>query len=71
MKFVFICPQRQESFLSDNFQIAENRGIAVDEAGQRYLDARIRLTAPCPFCGEYHEYHANELACPSYFSAGQ
>jgi hypothetical protein len=28
------------------------------------LNARIRLTVPCPYCGEFHEYPANELTCP-------
>jgi len=67
MKFLFICPVRQEAFDSSDFQIVDNRGIAVDPDGNRYLNARIRLTAPCPFCGVHHEYHASELACP--FSA--
>ena len=67
MKFLFICPLRQETFYSSDFQIIDNRGIAVDADGKRYLNARIQLTAPCPMCGEHHEYHANELACP--FSA--
>lgn len=64
MKFLFVCPLRQETFYSNDFQIIDNRGIAVDPDGNRYLNARIQLTAPCPFCGEHHEYHANELACP-------
>jgi hypothetical protein len=64
MKFIFTCPLKQDSFFSEEFQITENQGVAVDETGNRYLNARIRLTAPCPLCGRYHEYHANELACP-------
>ena len=64
MEFIFVCPLKRESFSSGNFEVADNRGIAVDEYGNRYLDARIRLTEPCPECGEHHEYHANELACP-------
>jgi hypothetical protein len=67
MNLLFTCTLRQEAFYSDNFQIIDNRGIAVDADGNRYLNARIQLTAPCPYCGERHEYHANELACP--FSA--
>jgi len=64
MDFLFVCPLRQETFSSPDFDIIDNRGVAVDDSGNRYLNARIRLTAPCPFCGEYHEYHANELLCP-------
>jgi hypothetical protein len=64
MKLLFICPLRQESFFSEDFQITDSRGVAADDSGNRYLDAHIKLTAPCPFCGEYHEFHANELACP-------
>jgi len=67
MKFLFICPLRQESFFSEDFQITDNRGIAVDDLGNKYLNARIRLSAPCPVCGEHHEFQANELSGP--FSA--
>jgi hypothetical protein len=67
MKFLFVCPLRQETFSSANFEIIDNRGVAVNADGSRYLNARIRLTTPCPACGKQHEYHANELACP--FSA--
>jgi len=67
MKLVFLCPLRRETFSSPDFDIIDNLGVAVDADGNRYLNARIRLTAPCPMCGEHHEYHANELACP--FSA--
>jgi hypothetical protein len=64
MKFLFTCPLPLQTFHSDEFQIIDNRGIAVDADGSRYLNARIRLTVPCPFCGEHHVYHATELACP-------
>jgi hypothetical protein len=64
MKFAFICPLKLESFFSERFEITDNRGIALDEHGNRYLNARIQLTAPCPFCGEHHAYQAKELACP-------
>ena len=64
MELVFVCPLHRESFFSVHFEITDNRGIALDDDGKRYLDARIRLTVPCPYCGEHHEYHANELACP-------
>jgi hypothetical protein len=64
MELVFVCPQRRETFFSGHFEIIDNRGIAVDDDGKSYLNARIRLTVPCPYCGEHHEYQANELACP-------
>lgn len=64
MKLVFICLRQQATFFSEDFQITDNRGVAVDDDGNRYLNARIRLTVPCPYCGEFHEYPANELACP-------
>lgn len=64
MEFVFVCPNRQASFSSADFIIIENRGVASDAAGRRYLDARVKLTAACPFCGELHDYAAQELACP-------
>jgi hypothetical protein len=67
MELIFVCPLKRESFFSGHFELTDNRGIAVDADGNRYLNARIRLTTPCPACGKHHEYHANELACP--FSA--
>jgi hypothetical protein len=65
MDFLFVCPLRQETFSSPDFDIIDNLGVAVDADGNRYLNACIRLTAPCPMCGEHHEYHPSELACPS------
>jgi hypothetical protein len=64
MEFVFICPQRGLSFKSPNFGIIENRGVLTDAVGNKTLDARVRLTDPCPFCGQHHIYSAHELACP-------
>jgi hypothetical protein len=64
MRFVFTCPHRLESFPSADFTISENRGVVSGPSGSRRLDARVRLTAPCPFCGELHEYDATDLACP-------
>jgi hypothetical protein len=52
MKFLFICPLRQASFFSADFQVTDSRGVAADDSGNRYLDAHIKLAAPCPFCGE-------------------
>lgn len=64
MEFVFVCPNRLATFSSADFIITENRGVVCDAAGRRYLDARGKLTSPCPFCGEAHDYAAHELACP-------
>ncbi|OQX09247.1 MAG: hypothetical protein BWK76_22525 [Desulfobulbaceae bacterium A2] len=64
MQLLFTCPVRQESFFSEDFQVTDNHGIALDEHGHKYLDARVRLTSPCPLCGEHHAYHAAELSCP-------
>ena len=47
-----------------NFQIIENRGVLLDKAGNKYLDMTVQISSPCPFCGEKHIFHANELACP-------
>jgi hypothetical protein len=64
MRFVFTCPRQESAFFSEDFTIIQNRGIAVDPSGDRFLDARVKLTAPCPLCGQYHEYAARDLACP-------
>jgi hypothetical protein len=64
MKLIFVCPLKRASFFSGHFEVTKNRGIAVDEDGNRYLNARICLAEPCPHCGGHHEYHADELACP-------
>ncbi len=64
MEFVFVCPHRLASFSSADFIIIENRRVACDAAGRRYSDARVKSTSPCPFCGEAHDYAAQELACP-------
>lgn len=64
MEFIFICPETNEVFESVNFSITDNKGVQTDENGNRFLDARVKLNDPCPFCGKYHTYQANELACP-------
>jgi hypothetical protein len=64
MKFVFICPEKQKVFESAAFKISCNKGIALDEMGNRFLDAKVALYGPCPFCREKHIYHARELSCP-------
>ena len=64
MDFVFICPQTQEVFTSSDFHIQDNKGVIVDPAGNKVLDATVVLDAPCPFCGKKHVYAASELSCP-------
>ena len=64
MKFVFVCPEKQKVFESAAFDVICNKGIALDKMGNRFLDAKVALNGPCPFCGEKHVYHARELSCP-------
>jgi len=64
MEFMFVCPIHNRVFESAAFTIFDNRGVVVDETGNRTLDAKVALSTPCPFCGEKHVYHAGELSCP-------
>lgn len=64
MNFIFFCPEKQQTFETAEFQLTDNNGVQTDSSGNRYLDARVVLTAPCPYCGSLHEYHATELSCP-------
>ena len=64
LKFIFVCPAQKRVFESADFRVLENRGVILDEAGNKVLDAKVRLNNPCPFCGRKHVYHANELPCP-------
>jgi len=64
MELIFICPKTEAVFYSSNFEITHNRGIRTDAAGNKTLDAQVRVTEPCPFCGVKHAYHASELSCP-------
>jgi len=64
VKFIFVCPNKNEGFESSDFQILENRGVTTDDVGNKILAARVALNEPCPFCGKKHVYHASELACP-------
>lgn len=64
MDFVFICPEKNDVFYSNNFKIIDNKGVKTDADGNKFLDAKVVLTEPCPFCGKKHVYHANELSCP-------
>ena len=64
MKFIFVCPHKNEVFESASFSVIENRGVTIDKHGNKILDAKVALDEPCPFCGEKHEYRASELSCP-------
>jgi len=64
LKFIFICPTQNRMFESADFSVFENRGVIVDGAVNKTLDAKVGLNEPCPFCGAKHVYHAGELACP-------
>ncbi len=61
---MFVCPIRNEVFESSDFKILENNGVATDEFGNKMLDMKIELNAPCPFCGQKHTFHAKDLSCP-------
>ena len=62
--FIFVCRVKNQVFESADFKILENRGVITDEAGNKTLDAKVALNEPCPFCGQKHVYHADELSCP-------
>ena len=64
MELIFVCPRHNRVFESGAFSIRENRGVATDAAGNRFLDAQVVLDAPCPYCGEAHIFQASELSCP-------
>lgn len=64
MFLIFICSTTGQQFQSDQYDIVENKGVVLDENGNRGLDARVRLNAPCPHCGAQHTYHVAELVCP-------
>ncbi|MCF8067537.1 MAG: hypothetical protein K9L30_03015 [Desulfobacterales bacterium] len=64
VKFIFVCPSKNEIFESSDFKIIDNRGIVTDKAGNKTLDAKVALGKRCPFCGQKHVYHASELPCP-------
>ena len=64
MQFIFACPVRNETFHTDAFSIVENQGVRLDQDGNKYLDAKVRLDIACPFCGAHHIYKADELLCP-------
>jgi len=64
MVFIFVCPKQNMAFESADFTVTVNKGVIADASGNKTLDAKVELNAPCPLCGEKHVYHASELACP-------
>lgn len=64
MELIFVCPKTNRVFESGAFTVRENRGIATDASGNRFLDARVVLDDPCPCCGEIHVFRARDLSCP-------
>lgn len=64
MNFFFVCPRHDRTFETDAFTVTENRGVCTDRTGRRFLDAKVCLKEPCPFCGERHAYRPDEIACP-------
>lgn len=68
MELVFPCLQSGGLFRSADYEIVAFRGVVENAAGEKTLEARVRLKNPCPLCGARHEYAAAELPCP--FEAG-
>ena len=64
MEFIFVCPNRNRTFETADFTVVENRGVVTDAQGNKRLDAKVVLDAPCPLCGDKHVYPAWELSCP-------
>jgi len=64
VKLVFVCPQHNAAFETDDYRVLDNKGVVLDGDGNKILDAKVALNAPCPFCGAQHVYPASELSCP-------
>lgn len=64
MNFIFVCPREGKTFETDAFSLMDNRGIFTTSNGCRVLKATVVLDKPCPFCGERHQYRAEDLSCP-------
>jgi len=63
-QFIFVGPKQNKFFEGSDFTIFENRGVITDKAGNKTLDAKVKIDQPCPFCGMKHVYHVGELVCP-------
>lgn len=64
MKFVFVCPEKQNVFERASFEINNNKGIALNMKGNKSLNSKVKINKPCSFCSIKHVYHASELSCP-------
>ena len=71
MNFIFTCPNTQELFHSEQFDVVDNQGVVIDSAGNKVLDAKVQLTSPCPPCGERHIFKAGRFIMPLYKSRGE
>ena len=70
MNFVFICPETNAIFATEDFSLAENHGVQTDHNGGKVLHATVVLNSPCPYCQKIHRYRARDLACPFAADAG-
>jgi hypothetical protein len=64
MKLIFGCPNQNKVFETADYRIVENKGVIIDAAGNKVLDAKVALNEPCPYCGHKHIYDVSELSCP-------
>ena len=64
MKFVFVCPENNKAFETDAFKVIEDKGVKIDDSGNKVWDAKIELTLACPYCSIRHVFDVSELPCP-------
>ena len=64
MKFVFVCPENNKAFETDSFNVIEDKGVKIDDSGNKVWDAKVELTLACPYCGRRHVFDVSELPCP-------
>lgn len=64
MKLVFVCPENNKAFETDDFEVIEDKGFKTDESGEKIWDAKVELNSACPFCGKRHVFRVSELPCP-------
>ncbi len=64
MKLIFLCPQRHQTFETDAFKVIEDKGVKINDSGNKVWDAKVELTLACPYCGRRHVFDVSELPCP-------
>ena len=64
MKLVFVCPEKNKAFETDEFKVIEDKGVKFKDSGNKAWDAKVELTLACPYCGRRHVFNVNELPCP-------